>query len=82
MAPEVYISLLGVIVASGGTYLIARRKASGRVDTTEAAVLWKQSQAMRKELRDEVVDLKEQLREARAEIVELRNRVKELEAHS
>lgn len=77
------------------SYLIARRTNSGSVDTSDAAVLWAESQAMRKELRDEVVSLRTELtgvkrdlikanREneiSHAKIIKLIGRVKQLEKH-
>ena len=42
----VVASLLGVVVTAAGGYLIARRTASGTIDTTEAETLWAQSNAL------------------------------------
>lgn len=78
---EFLLPLLTALAAAGATYLVAVRKTSGRVDTTEAAILWKEAEAMRQELRTEVIDLREQLKEARSEISILRDRVGELEKH-
>lgn len=77
------------------SYLIVRRTNSGNIDTSDAAVLWAESQAMRKELRDEVVSLrtevtslKRDLQKAEkdneishAKITKLIARVKQLERH-
>lgn len=52
------LGLLGAVVTGGFGYLIARRNTSGRVNTTDAAKLWDESNAMRQELRDEVVALR------------------------
>lgn len=77
---DAIVTVSAAAIASGGTYWAVRRTKSGKIDTTEAGTLWLQAEAMRKELRDEVVDLKEQLREARSEIVVLRGRLENLEA--
>lgn len=60
------------IIAALVTYIIAKRKTSGKIITSEAAQLWQESQNMRQELRDEVKEL-------RTIINELRLRIKELE---
>jgi uncharacterized protein (DUF3084 family) len=62
----------GAAVSATVTYWIGRRKTSGTVATTEAETLWAEGQALRKELRDEVVDLRHQLEAARAEAAEAR----------
>lgn len=63
--PEaVWVALLafvGVVFTALGGYFIAKRVNSGSIDTSAAADLWQESQAMRKELRDETVDLRGQL---------------------
>jgi hypothetical protein len=59
--PVVVVALLGAVgvgVTALGTYLVARRQASGDVGTSDAATLWKESQEMRRELRDEVIRLR------------------------
>lgn len=77
----------GVVVTSLITYFVARRKNSGRIDTTEATELWIEATRIRRELRQEVKeqraqikDQAEQLQEARSEISLLRDRVRILEA--
>lgn len=71
--------VIGVVVTTLGSYLVTRLKNSGKVDTTEAAILWAESQAMRKELRDEVVSLRNQLTLAQQEIILMRERLNKLE---
>ena len=51
------------------TYLVSRRAASGRVATSEAAVLWEQAQKMRAELesqRDKAAGQRDRLIESQA----------------
>jgi predicted RNase H-like nuclease (RuvC/YqgF family) len=50
---------LGGIVVGLFAYLSTRRTTSGRIDTTEAAKLWDESNLMRQELRNEVVASRE-----------------------
>lgn len=57
--------LFASIPTASATWFIARRKSSGSVATSDAATLWAESQEMRKELRDEVVDLRKQLIQTR-----------------
>lgn len=88
------ILLLGTpTLASIITYLIARRKASGSITTSEATDIWKEGMNIRKELREEVrylrniindlTDKLDKLREEkvidRAKIIELVDKIKGLE---
>lgn len=59
------LSLIGVVVGPIITWKIAKRNTSGSIDTSEAATLWAESNEMRKELRDEVVSLREELKSTR-----------------
>lgn len=71
---EIWIAVLGfvgVISASVGTYLVARRKTSGSIDTSDATQLWAESQAMRKELRDEVIACRKEIEALKQTITEL-----------
>lgn len=52
---------LGVIVSSAVTYLIAKRNTSGSISTSDAASLWKESNALRQEYRQRAEDLEKQL---------------------
>lgn len=81
-------AILGPLIAAIGGYMIAKRTTSGSIDTTDAATLWKESQAMRQELRDEVVALRKKADTNELEIValkkenaELKKRVATLEEH-
>jgi len=64
------------LVTAAGTWLVARRTTSGRIDTTEAATLWDEGTQMRLELRNEVLSLKLQLTEAIAAITSLNHEIK------
>lgn len=57
-----WVPILVAAVAAAGTYLVARQKSSGRIGTSEASDLWAESQAIRRELRDEVTALRNQIR--------------------
>lgn len=52
---------LGVIVSSVVTYLIARRKNSGSISTSDAASLWEESNNLRREYRERAEELEKQL---------------------
>lgn len=54
----VVLGLLTMLGGGGVTWLVSRRKSSGRINTTEAETLWSESQKMRQELRDEVASLR------------------------
>lgn len=76
---EYLVPILGSAVAGVLAYMAARRRSSGRVDTSDAKDLWAESNAMRRELREEVIALRGQLASAHAEADRLRDRVGELE---
>jgi len=74
--------LIGTLVAGLCTYLIAIRRSSGRIDTTEAAKLWEEAADIRDvyrheitELREEVAVLKKQNRELNAEVASLQTQL-------
>lgn len=87
--------IIVALISSASGYFIARRTTSGSIDTSDAATLWAESQAMRKELRDEVVSLRTELIELRKELTDLEkekiidhqkiqgllNKIKKLEKH-
>lgn len=63
-------------VTSGyATYQIAKHKNSGEIGTSDAAQLWTESNAMRKELRDELLANRKEIAESRIEIKTLRGEV-------
>ena len=67
---EVFFAGAGAAIATAlVSYLIARRNNSGTIDTSDAATLWAESQAMRKELRDEVVSLRTELAAVKKELI-------------
>jgi len=76
------VPLIGIIVAPLLTYLVARRRSSGRIDTTEAATLWTEAEKLRKlyqdeaeRLRKELTGVQEQLATLSAEITVLRKEI-------
>lgn len=78
------LALAGAAVTALGAYIIAKHQRSGKVDTTDAADLWKEG----KDLRDflvariesqeaEIVNLKVEVRECKDEVRALRTELKE-----
>lgn len=67
---------IGTVAGAGltavATYFIARRKASGTVDTSEADSLWREASRLRDALRDEVAALRQSLMASQAEEDRLR----------
>jgi hypothetical protein len=62
------------VVVLGGlvTWLTVRRTASGKIGTSEAAVLWEQAQAMRAELvahRDKAIEQRDRLMESQTALL-------------
>lgn len=60
MNVDITFTLVAALVGSLVTYLIARRKNSGRVDTSEAGVLWEEGRLIRQELREELALAREE----------------------
>jgi uncharacterized protein HemX len=56
----VVVGVLGAALTAIGIVYTVKRVNSGKIDTSEAAQLWAESNAMRKELRDETVALRSQ----------------------
>ncbi len=72
MSWAVFASLAGVVIAPLLTYVVAARKQSGRVATTEAETLWLEAEKMRESYKQEAVRLREEVIALRAETVALR----------
>ena len=78
--------LAGVGLTAFGAWWSVRHKSSGKVATTEAETLWAESQAIRRELRDEannlrnrVTALEDETRKCHADAAQLRAKVAILE---
>ncbi len=74
------------LIGAYGTYMAIKRKNSGLIETSEAADLWTESAAIRKELREENTTLRDRLRSLEQsmadkdkQIYELSKRITELE---
>lgn len=72
------IPIAVAVIAALGTYLVARRKSSGQIATSEASTLWSQAQEMRKELRDEIVKLRTDLTTEQGENADCRKQLNKL----
>lgn len=73
MNPSTLVPVATTLIAAAGAWLVARRKGSGRVATTEADRLWAASEQVR-------TDLMALLTARDARIASLEARVAELEA--
>jgi predicted RNase H-like nuclease (RuvC/YqgF family) len=62
------LALIASVLGSVVTYLVAVRRLSGKVKTTEAEDLWREAGALRKEYLDAAEDLRSQLRDCRERI--------------
>jgi len=71
--------LLGVVVTAVGGYLIARRKASGTIDTTEAETLWEQSNALLDRYKADLEITRSEVVLLKAEVIALSTKIRELE---
>lgn len=68
-------ALIGTLAGVAATYLVASRKASGRIRTSEAEVLWEASESIRHDLTAEVAVLRAEVASLKAEIAQLRSRL-------
>jgi uncharacterized protein (DUF3084 family) len=60
----------GILLTAAITYYTTRRKNSGTVDTADAATIFAEGNSLRKELRDETVALRIELKGVREELGE------------
>lgn len=81
-----FFALLGAGLTALVNWLVVKRRASGKIRTSEAADLWKESQAIRQELRteqqglkQEIVDLKKEVVDCHAESAQIKARLAALE---
>jgi chromosome segregation ATPase len=70
------VAAVGVIIGPALTYFIANRKLSGKIVTSEAASLWAESAAIRRDLleRNEFLSSRISILEQRIELLEAENR--------
>lgn len=57
---NILVPILVALISAGGAYLIARRRNSGNINTTEASVLWEERRLLTQELRSEVAELRQE----------------------
>lgn len=68
-------ALIGTLAGVAATYLVASRKSSGRIRTSEAEVLWEASESIRHDLTAEVAVLRAEVVALKAELAQLRARL-------
>jgi len=73
------VSLLGVVVAPTLGYLIAKRKTSGTIDTTEAETLWAQSNALLDRYKADLESTRATVVSLEAKVVALQSVIQTLE---
>ena len=78
----IILGVIGALVSGYLAYAVARRQRSGKIDTTEAGTLWAEGQAMRHELREDLVALRADAQTARLESSGLRAELVALRAES
>lgn len=66
---------IAAVVAAAGTYLIARRKNSGTISSSDAETLWREAEQMRTTYREEAVQLRSEGVLLRTEVMGLREDV-------
>lgn len=88
MDAAIIVAILGVVFAPLLTYLIAARKLSGKIQTSEAGDLWEEASKLRQEYREEAIRLSgeiailrrrlEHCESVMQENIDLRQQIKEL----
>lgn len=76
------IAALGTLGGSLGAYLLAARRFSGKVETTEASRLWDAAESLRKELTARNEYLRKTIEKLEAKIAGLEGRIMVLEDHN
>lgn len=71
-ALPVLAALIGTLAGVAATYVVAKRRSSGRIATSEAADLWKASESIRHDLTEDVKSLRLEVASLRADNVALR----------
>lgn len=74
--------LVGIAVSSAVTWLIARRTTSGSISTSDAASLWAESNALRKEYRERAETLERQLEEVNTKLQTMTEELGKLRGNS
>ena len=85
MNTEVVIALvgaIGAISAAAVTWLVARRKNSGNISSSDAAMLWAESNALRAEYKDRAEKLEAQLQEVNAKLSTVTTELNKLQGKS
>lgn len=72
MTAESWLVLAGVLATPLVTYLVAARKMSGKIKTTEATALWAEADRIRQDYREQIADCREQVTAARTELATAR----------
>jgi hypothetical protein len=72
------LPFIGTVAGVAATFVLTRRRSSGRIDTSEAADLWAASEAIRRDLTEEIKGLRAEVAALRAENVKLNGEVRSL----
>jgi hypothetical protein len=74
--------LVGVVVTALGGYLVARRKSSGTIDTTEAHTLWEQSNFLLERYKADLEATRTEVVKLNGEVLALRLLIRTLEVEA
>jgi septal ring factor EnvC (AmiA/AmiB activator) len=75
VSPQVVAAVGTALTAILGV-LVGRKTANGRVDKTEASELWKESAAIRRELQEQIRQLREEINAKDARIAHLEDQLR------
>ena len=74
-------ALIGTLAGVTATYVVASRKVSGRVDTSEAKVIWEASESIRHDLTAELKAVKAELAGVKIELAGVSAELAALRTH-
>lgn len=84
MSPlEIVFAALGVlvtIVASFATYAVARRQYAGKIENSDAATIWAESNALRKEWRDRATLLENEFKNVSTQLQDVLDELAKIKA--
>lgn len=72
---QAILIVIGAVVTAVAGYMVAHLRNSGKIATSEASDLWKEGQSIRRELREEVAELREHVTRLESENATLREEV-------
>lgn len=76
------VGAIGVISSAAVTWLVAMRKNSGNISSSDAALLWAESNSLRAEYKDRAEKLEAQLQQVNAKLATVTSELNKLQGKS